>query len=105
MIISSGDKASQTYYQMADIGSRHSSPPSTCSAQGRKPGTLDPCYRKKLEEDSGALLGRTPQADLNSRSHFEYQPQRSSRLSEKVYIPVKEFPQVSLLSCILSRFI
>lgn len=50
-------------------------------------------YRKKLEDERTQLIERALRNDPNFRPPVEHQQQK--RYSEKVFIPVKEFPEVN----------
>lgn len=81
---------------------RSPSPPPTYDAQGRRTNTREVRYRKKLEEERIRLSERAMKNDPNFRPPVEYhQQKRSQRPSEKVYIPVKEFPQINFFGLLV----
>ena len=78
------------------------SPPPTYDAHGRRTNTREVRYRKKLEEERIRLVDRAMKNDPNFRPPVEYhQMKRSQRPSEKVYIPVKEFPEINFFGLLV----
>jgi splicing factor 1 len=51
---------------------------------------------QRLEEENFESVNRVFKTDANIRPSTAYQQKRPPRLSHKVYIPVKEYPQVRL---------
>lgn len=81
---------------------RSPSPPPTYDGQGRRTNTREVRYRKKLEDERTRLVERALKNDPNFRPPVEYQQQkRSQRPSEKVYIPVKEFPEINFFGLLV----
>ncbi|KAI0032531.1 hypothetical protein K488DRAFT_78428 [Vararia minispora EC-137] len=81
---------------------RSPSPPPTYDAHGRRTNTREVRYRKKLEEERIRLVDRAMKNDPNFRPPVEYhQQKRSQRPSEKVYIPVKEFPEINFFGLLV----
>ncbi|OSD06402.1 hypothetical protein PYCCODRAFT_1404224 [Trametes coccinea BRFM310] len=81
---------------------RSPSPPPTYDAHGRRTNTREVRYRKKLEEERIRLVDRAMKNDPNFRPPVEYhQMKRSQRPSEKVYIPVKEFPEINFFGLLV----
>ncbi|KAH8118131.1 hypothetical protein DFH11DRAFT_1503885 [Phellopilus nigrolimitatus] len=81
---------------------RSPSPPPTYDAQGRRTNTREVRYRKKLEDERIRLVDRALKTDPNFRPPVEYhQQKRSQRPSEKVYIPVKEFPEINFFGLLV----
>ncbi|KAF8656884.1 hypothetical protein AX16_002429 [Volvariella volvacea WC 439] len=81
---------------------RSPSPPPTYDAHGRRTNTREVRYRKKLEEERIKLVDRAMKNDPNFRPPVEYhQQKRSQRPSEKVYIPVKEFPEINFFGLLV----
>src|SRR5882762_5812814 len=81
---------------------RSPSPPPTYDNHGRRTNTREVRYRKKLEEERIKLVDRAMKNDPNFRPPVEYQQQkRSHRPSEKVYIPVKEFPEINFFGLLV----
>ncbi|KAI0711954.1 hypothetical protein C8T65DRAFT_708073 [Cerioporus squamosus] len=69
---------------------------------GRRTNTREVRYRKKLEEERIRLVDRAMKNDPNFRPPVEYhQMKRSQRPSEKVYIPVKEFPEINFFGLLV----
>ncbi|GJJ08270.1 hypothetical protein Clacol_002480 [Clathrus columnatus] len=81
---------------------RSPSPPPTYDAQGRRTNIREVRYRKKLEDERVRLVERALKTDPNFRPPIEYQQQkRSQRPQEKVYIPVKEFPEINFFGLLV----
>ncbi|KAF8742686.1 hypothetical protein AX14_002911 [Amanita brunnescens Koide BX004] len=81
---------------------RSPSPPPTYDSHGRRTNTREVRYRKKLEDERVRLVERALKNDPNFRPPVEYQQQkRSQRPSEKVYIPVKEFPEINFFGLLV----
>src|SRR5271170_6175128 len=81
---------------------RSPSPPPTYDAHGRRTNTREVRYRKKLEDERIRLVDKALKNDPNFRPPVEYQQQkRSQRPSEKVYIPVKEFPEINFFGLLV----
>lgn len=82
--------------------SRSPSPPPTYDAHGRRTNTREVRYRKKLEDERIKLVDRAVKTDPTFRPPVEYlQQKRSQRPSEKVYIPVKEFPEINFFGLLV----
>jgi len=81
---------------------RSASPPPQYDGQGRRTNTRDVRYRKKLEDERAKLVDRQIKSDPNYRPpvDFMYNKQRG-RPSEKVYIPVKEFPEINFFGLLV----
>jgi len=81
---------------------RSPSPPPTYDGHGRRTNTREVRYRKKLEDERIRLVDRALKNDPNFRPPVEYhQQKRSQRPSEKVYIPVKEFPEINFFGLLV----
>ncbi|KZP31854.1 hypothetical protein FIBSPDRAFT_849363 [Athelia psychrophila] len=81
---------------------RSASPPPTYDGQGRRTNTREVRYRKKLEDERIRLVDRAMKNDPSFRPPVEYhQQKRNSRPSEKVYIPVKEFPEINFFGLLV----
>ncbi|KAJ3567884.1 hypothetical protein NP233_g6071 [Leucocoprinus birnbaumii] len=81
---------------------RSPSPPPTYDSHGRRTNTREVRYRKKLEDERIKLVDRAMKNDPNFRPPVEYhQQKRSQRPSEKVYIPVKEFPEINFFGLLV----
>lgn len=81
---------------------RSASPPPTYDAHGRRTNTREVRYRKKLEDERIRLVDRAMKNDPSFRPPVEYhQQKRSQRPSEKVYIPVKEFPEINFFGLLV----
>ncbi|KAF8529825.1 hypothetical protein JB92DRAFT_3081243 [Gautieria morchelliformis] len=81
---------------------RSPSPPPTYDAHGRRSNTREVRYRKKLEDERVRLVDRALKTDPNFRPPVEYhQQKRSHRPQEKVYIPVKEFPEINFFGLLV----
>ncbi|PPR02611.1 hypothetical protein CVT24_002182 [Panaeolus cyanescens] len=81
---------------------RSPSPPPTYDGHGRRTNTREVRYRKKLEDERIKLVDRAMKNDPNFRPPVEYhQQKRSQRPSDKVYIPVKEFPEINFFGLLV----
>jgi len=81
---------------------RSPSPPPTYDAHGRRTNTREVRYRKKLEDERIRLVDKAMKNDPNFRPPVEYhQQKRSQRPSERVYIPVKEFPEINFFGLLV----
>ncbi|KZS92512.1 hypothetical protein SISNIDRAFT_455728 [Sistotremastrum niveocremeum HHB9708] len=81
---------------------RSPSPPPTYDAQGRRTNTREVRYKKKLEEERIRLVDKALKTDPNFRPPVEYhQQKRSLRPQDKVYIPVKEFPEINFFGLLV----
>ncbi|KAF8150770.1 splicing factor SF1 [Crassisporium funariophilum] len=81
---------------------RSLSPPPTYDAHGRRTNTREVRYRKKLEDERIKMVDRAMKNDPNFRPPVEYhQQKRSQRPSDKVYIPVKEFPEINFFGLLV----
>lgn len=79
----------------ANQSHRSLSPPPIYDSQGRQTNTRGVRYRNKLEDC--ALNNGT-----NFRTNLDFQQQkRSQRPSQKVYIPVKEFPDINFFGLLV----
>ena len=85
-----------------NVFQRSASPPPTYDAHGRRTNTREVRYRKKLEDERIKLVDRAMKNDPNFRPPVEYhQQKRSQRPSDKVYIPVKEFPEINFFGLLV----
>ncbi|KAK8858579.1 branchpoint-bridging protein [Kwoniella newhampshirensis] len=83
-------------------GQRSPSPPPQYDAYGRRSNTREIRYRKKLEDERARLVDRAMKSDPNFRPPAEFQQQRrQGRPQEKVYIPVKEFPEINFFGLLV----
>ena len=82
---------------------RSPSPPPTYDHQGRRTNTREIRYRKKLEDERNRLVERAIRSDPNYKPPNEYiaSKRQMGRPSEKIYIPVKEFPEIKWIGLIL----
>ncbi|KAF9532579.1 hypothetical protein CPB83DRAFT_847007 [Crepidotus variabilis] len=81
---------------------RSPSPPPTYDGHGRRTNTREVRYRKKLEDERIRMVDKAMKNDPNFRPPVEYlQQKRSQRSSEKVYIPVKEFPEINFFGLLV----
>lgn len=85
-------------------GSRSPSPPPTYDSHGRRTNTREVRYRKKLEDERMRLVERQIKFDPNFKPPPEYlmaKRQNSGRPTDKVYIPVKEFPEINFFGLLV----
>ena len=82
---------------------RSPSPPPTYDHHGRRTNTRDIRYRKKLEDERNKLVDKALRNDPNYKPPTEYlmQKRMSGRPQEKIFIPVKEFPEIKWIGLIL----
>ncbi|EJU04569.1 hypothetical protein DACRYDRAFT_43143, partial [Dacryopinax primogenitus] len=81
---------------------RSPSPPPTYDAHGRRSNTREVRYRKKLEDERVRLIERAMKSDATFRPPLEFQHmQRRNRIQDKVYIPVKEFPEINFFGLLV----
>lgn len=81
---------------------RSPSPPPTYDAQGRRTNTREVRYRKKLEEERVKLVDKQIKLDPNYRPPAEYAAaKRNMKPSEKVYLPIKEFPEIKFFGLLV----
>lgn len=85
-------------------GQRSPSPPPTYDSHGRRTNTREVRYRKKLEDERMRLVDRQMKNDPNYRPPTEYlmaKKQNAGRPTDKVYIPVKEFPEINFFGLLV----
>lgn len=81
---------------------RSPSPPPTYDNQGRRTNTREVRYRKKLEDERIALVERQIKLDPNYRAPSDYHAiKRNQRPTEKVYLPIKEFPEINFFGLLV----
>ncbi|GAA6003007.1 hypothetical protein JCM10207_001940 [Rhodosporidiobolus poonsookiae] len=83
---------------------RSPSPPPTYDSHGRRTNTREVRYRKKLEDERNRLVDRQVKLDPAFRPPPEYlmaKRQSSGRPTDKVYIPVKEFPEINFFGLLV----
>ncbi|KAJ1036100.1 hypothetical protein NDA18_000243 [Ustilago nuda] len=81
---------------------RSPSPPPTYDNQGRRTNTREVRYRNKLEDERLSLVERQLKLDPNFRPPPDYQAiKRNQRPSEKVYLPIKEFPEINFFGLLV----
>ncbi|KAM0789319.1 hypothetical protein ACM66B_000156 [Microbotryomycetes sp. NB124-2] len=85
-------------------GARSPSPPPTYDSYGRRTNTREVRYRKKLEDERMRLIERQMKLDPNYRPPTEYlvaKRQGSGRPMEKIYIPVKDYPEINFFGLLV----
>lgn len=81
---------------------RSPSPPPTYDQYGRRNNTREMRYRKKLDEERIRLVERQMKIDPMFRPPAEYQAaKRTMRPTEKVYLPVREFPEINFFGLLV----
>lgn len=81
---------------------RSPSPPPTYDVHGRRNNTREMRYRKKLEEERIRLVERQMKIDPTFRPPADYQAaKRTMRPTEKVYLPVREFPEINFFGLLV----
>ncbi|WRT67786.1 branchpoint-bridging protein [Kwoniella shivajii] len=83
-------------------GQRSPSPAPQYDAYGRRTNTREIRYRKKLEDERARLVDRAMKSDPNFRPPADAQNQRrGGKPTDKVYIPVKEFPEINFFGLLV----
>lgn len=85
-------------------GARSPSPPPMYDSHGRRTNTREVRYRKKLEDERMRLVDRQVKLDPSFRPPTEYVIAKRSnggRPQDKVYIPVKEFPEINFFGLLV----
>lgn len=81
---------------------RSPSPPPTYDAHGRRTNTREVRYRRKLEDERVKLVDRALKLDPAYRPPNEYHSTKRHRQpTDKVYIPVKEFPEIKFFGLLV----
>ncbi|ORY24302.1 hypothetical protein BCR39DRAFT_472450 [Naematelia encephala] len=82
---------------------RSPSPPPTYDAYGRRTNNRDVRYRKKLEDERTRLVDRAMKSDPNFRAPGMEMAgsRRFGKPQDKVYIPVKEFPEINFFGLLV----
>ncbi|KEI39764.1 uncharacterized protein L969DRAFT_40612, partial [Mixia osmundae IAM 14324] len=81
---------------------RSPSPPPTYDHMGRRTNTREVRYRRKLEDERNSLVERAMRTDPTFRPPPEYMmAKRTGRPQERVYIPVKEFPEINFFGLLV----
>ncbi|ORX40072.1 hypothetical protein BD324DRAFT_576531 [Kockovaella imperatae] len=81
---------------------RSPSPRPQYDAYGRRTNTRDIRYRKKLEDERLRLVDRAMKSDPNFRPPADVAAaRRGNRPQDKVYIPVKEFPEINFFGLLV----
>ncbi|CAO1618476.1 unnamed protein product [Sympodiomycopsis kandeliae] len=81
---------------------RSPSPPPVYDTQGRRTNTREVRYRKKLEDERVALVEKQMKLDPNYRPPAEYHATKRNRQpTEKVYLPLKEFPEINFFGLLV----
>lgn len=81
---------------------RSPSPPPTYDSQGFRNNTREIRYRHKLEEERTRLLDRQSRLDPSFRPPPEFQgTRRTGRPTEKIYLPVREFPEINFFGLLV----
>ncbi|WVR06363.1 branchpoint-bridging protein [Kwoniella sp. DSM 27419] len=81
-------------------GQRSPSPPPQYDAYGRRSNTREIRYKKKLEDERTRLVDRAMKSDPNFRPPADMN-QRRGKPQDKVYIPVKEFPEINFFGLLV----
>lgn len=83
-------------------GQRSPSPPPQYDAYGRRTNTRELRYRQKLEDERLKLVDRAMKADPNFRPPTDvFGTRKFGRPQDKVYIPVKEFPEINFFGLLV----
>ncbi|KAL7748740.1 hypothetical protein RI367_005894 [Sorochytrium milnesiophthora] len=79
--------------------SRSPSPEPQYSSEGKRINTREFRYRKRLEDERHKLVQQAGKLDPHYRPPDDYR--RPTRLTEKIYIPVREFPEINFIGLLL----
>ncbi|SCV69827.1 BQ2448_1221 [Microbotryum intermedium] len=85
-------------------GARSPSPPPTYDGHGRRTNTREVRYRRKLEDERMRLVDRQMKLDPAFKPPTEYlvaKRQNAGRPQEKVYVPVKTFPEINFFGLLV----
>lgn len=81
---------------------RSVSPPPQYDGQGRRINTREFRYKKKLEEEKLGLVEKQLNLDPNFKPPSDYQQlKKNSKPSEKVFLPIKEFPEINFFGLLV----
>ena len=83
---------------------RSPSPPPTYDQHGRRTNTREVRYRRRLEDERTRLVERAMRNDPTFRPPPEYVMHKRAfggRQTEKVFIPVKEFPEINFFGLLV----
>lgn len=92
---------SKAIHTLADLWNRSPSPPPSYDQYGRRANTRELRYRKKLEDERMRLVDRAMKSDPNFHPPTDFGAQRRGRPQDKVYIPVKEFPEINFFGLLV----
>ena len=75
---------------------RSPSPEPTYDSHGRRTNTREVRYRRKLEDERTRLIERQMRVDPSVKTGVEFHSvRRNGRPTEKIYLPVREFPEIN----------
>ncbi|WFD29846.1 hypothetical protein MSPP1_000860 [Malassezia sp. CBS 17886] len=81
---------------------RSPSPPPMYDGFGRRTNTRDVRYRKRLDEERVQIVEKLMRIDPTYRPTMEYHTsKRHTRPTEKVYLPVREFPEINFFGLLV----
>ncbi|KAI1260634.1 eukaryotic type KH-domain (KH-domain type I) [Xylariaceae sp. FL1019] len=86
-------------FATANRGRRSPSPEPQYDASGRRTNTRSQRHRQRVEEERHALVRTAISTIPSYRAPIGYIPQ--GMIKEKVYIPVKEFPEINFIGQLL----
>ncbi|KAI0531557.1 eukaryotic type KH-domain (KH-domain type I) [Xylaria digitata] len=87
----------------ANRNRRSPSPEPQCDASGKRTNTRQNRYRQRLEEERHSLIDTAMSTIPGYRAPSGYVPRREpgAMMKEKIYIPVKEFPEINFIGQLL----
>lgn len=89
-----GDRSVSQSYRSANTHTRRSpSPPPQYDNYGKRVNTREYRYRKRLEDERHKLVDKAVSLIPNYHPPVDYR--RPSRLMEKVYVPVNDYPEIN----------
>lgn len=96
-----GQKLCADYHAPASNSKRSPSPPPEYDSSGRRINTRKHRYRQRLEEERQALIDDALSTIPGYEAPPEFRHLQRPMVTEKVYIPVKDFPGVNFIGQIL----
>ncbi|KAJ1674266.1 hypothetical protein EV182_003632 [Spiromyces aspiralis] len=78
---------------------RSPSPPPVYDREGKRINTREYRYRKKLEQERNGLIDKLIRTNPDYKPPSDYK--RSTTITEKLYIPAKEYPHINFIGLLL----
>lgn len=90
---------SDLFYFVFTRTNRSRSPPPVYNAEGKRVNTREYRYRKKLEDERHQLIDGAIKKYPDFKPPADYK--RPTKTMDKVYIPVKEFPEINFIGLLI----